>query len=115
MGLNDQNLLSINGKLSLLGGDRITPIDKEQTYTQQELIKDYSRAFENKKPDAQILSFSINYRINKPEHSSVWSFQIINALAQKEFEGYEFNSKTQKIEKEEDPYIIPALSYKIEF
>lgn len=115
VGKNDNNILSINAKVSISGGDKIHPIDEDLSYQFQDIIFDYSRAFENKKSDAYILSYSVNYRRNKEKHSSFWSFHMINALMQKEFVGYNFDKQTQEIVKEEAPYFIPSISYKIEF
>jgi hypothetical protein len=41
--------------------------------------------------------------------------QVINALGYKEFQEYEYNALTDKIEKKYDMLIIPNISYKIEF
>ena len=54
------------------------------------------------------------YRINKKSHTGIWAFNIINALAFKEFRGYEFNEELNKIETVEDLLFIPNISYKIE-
>ncbi len=114
-GRNKQNLFSLNGKINLLGGNRMHPVNRERSIAEQVIVYDYSHAFDKKEPGNQILSFSIHYRINKEKYSSLWSFNIINVLGQKEFEGYEFNTQKQTIEKEEDPFVIPQISYKIEF
>jgi len=98
-----------------MGGERIIPLDIEETIKQGEIVEDISHAYDEKLPDAVILSFSLSYRINKPKHASIWSFQFINALAHKDFQEYEFNDKEQTIEKVEDLLMIPNLSYKIEF
>ena len=40
---------------------------------------------------------------------------MINVLAYREFQGYEFNRELNKIEEEKDLLLIPNISYKIEF
>ena len=115
VGTENRNSFSFNARLSLLGGDRTIPVLMQQSVQQTDVIYDYANAFSTKKPDAQILSFSINYRINKEKHTSLWSLHVINVLMQKEFEGYEYNSVTRKVEKQEDPFFIPYISYKLEF
>lgn len=114
-GRQKEDLISFNGKISCFGGDRLHPVNEEATMANKELVYDYLNAFEEKKPDSQIISFSINYRNNKEKYSGVWSLQIINILGQKEFEGYTYNRQTNQIDKEQDPFIIPSLSYRIEF
>ncbi|HNS17489.1 MAG TPA: TonB-dependent receptor [Bacteroidales bacterium] len=115
LGLYDKNLFGANIRLTYMGGERIIPLDIEETIKQGEIVEDISHAYDEKLPDAVILSFSLSYRINKPKHASIWSFQFINALAHKDFQEYEFNDKEQTIEKVEDLLMIPNLSYKIEF
>jgi hypothetical protein len=114
-GINNKNLLNANFRFSYMGGDRIIPLNIAETINQEGIIEDISRAYEQKLNDAPILSASFSYRKNKPEYSSIWSFQIINALGYKDFQEYEFNIKEKKIEKVEDVLIIPNISYKIEF
>lgn len=114
-GRKNSNLFSLNFRLSMMGGDRLEVVDYPASLAASEVIYDDARAFENKKPDSQILSFSINYRINKPRHSSIWSVQMINVLGQKEFEGYEWDNTSSTVVAKQDPFFIPAISYKIEW
>ncbi len=109
------NTIGLNGKFSMLGGDRITPVDEEATYLAQEVIYDESRAFENRKPNVYYLHFTLNYRKNKPKHASIWSFQVMNALGTPEFFGYKYNYKDNSIDRDEQTIVMPGISYKIEF
>ena len=115
IGKSRQNLLSANVRFTYMGGDRIHPIDMNATLQQQEMVEELSRAYSIQLPDAPILSFSLNYRINKKNHSGLWSFQFINALAHKEFQEYEFIPETNIIKRKEDLIMVPNISYKIEF
>jgi hypothetical protein len=114
-GVNHKDLFNINIRLCYMGGDRIIPLNTDETMINEEIIEDISRAYEQKLPDAPILSASVSYRKNKPKYSSIWSLQIINALGHKDFQEYEFNTEKKKIEKVEDLLIAPNISYKIEF
>jgi len=109
------NTIGLNGKFSILGGDRITPVDEEATYLAQEVIYDETRAFENRKPNVYYLHFTLNYRKNKPKHASIWSFQVMNALATPEFFGYKYNIKDNTIDRDDQTIVMPGISYKIEF
>jgi hypothetical protein len=114
-GKQKNNVLSVNARLVIQGGDRLVPVDISATMAARELVYDESRAFEESKPASEILSFSINYRINKKKHASTWSLHIVNVLGEKEMEGYRFDPVNNTIVKEEDPFMIPNVSYKIEF
>ena len=109
------NSISINGKFSMIGGDRISPVDQEATYAAQEVIYDETRAFEDRKPNVYYLHFTLNYRKNKKNHASIWSFQVLNALGSPEFFGYKYNYKYDSIDKDEQTIIMPNISYKIVF
>jgi len=109
------NLVSINGKFSLMGGDRMTPYDEEASLLAQDVIYDYERAFELRKPNVYYLHFTLNYRKNKPRHSSVWSFQVLNIMGSPEFFGYKYNFKDDTIDPDTQTIIMPNISYRIEF
>ena len=109
------NVLGANIRFTYMGGDRIHPLDMAATIRRQEIVEDLSRAYSIQLPDVPVLSFSLSYRINKSGHSGVWSLQMINALAHKEFQEYTFHPETNTVEKAEDLIIVPNISYKIEF
>ncbi|MBN1339040.1 MAG: TonB-dependent receptor [Bacteroidales bacterium] len=109
------NSIGLNGKFSINGGDRQTPVDTEATCLMREVVYDEARAVEEQKPAVFYLHFTLNYRKNKPDHASIWSFQILNALGAPEYFGYRFNYKTDSIDRDEQTIVIPNISYKIVF
>jgi hypothetical protein len=115
VGKNQNNTFSINGRFTFMGGDYYTPLLVDRSVSEGDLVYDYSRAFEEKEDPAPVLSFSISYRRNKPKHSSIWSFHLLNATGHKEYRDYEFNLKTGRPEMQFDRIMVPNISYKIEF
>jgi intein/homing endonuclease len=109
------NTIGINGKFSMIGGDRITPYDEVASLQAKEVILDESRAFEERKPNVYYLHFTLNYTKNKKGHASIWSFQLLNALGSPEFFGYKYNYKTDSIDPDQQTIILPNISYRIEF
>ncbi len=114
-GRSKNNLLNINLRLCFMGGDRLETVDYAASMAASQVVFDDSKIFETKKPDAQIVSIALNYRINKRNHASVWSIQIINILGEKDYEGYEWDEQSGNVVLKADPYLIPAISYKIEW
>ncbi len=112
---NKNNTIGVNGKFSIIGGDRISPVDEEATHLAKKVIYDESRAFEDSKANVYYLHFTLNYRRNKKNHASIWSFQILNALGSPELFGYKYNYKYNTIDKDEQTIILPNISYKIVF
>ncbi len=115
VGKNKANIMSINGRLSFLGGDHYSPLLKDKSIARNKLTYDYSQAFEKQEDPATVLSLSFSYRKNKKNHASVWSLQLLNVLGHKEYRDYEFNLKTGIPEKQFDQIMVPNLSYKVEF
>lgn len=109
------NIFGINGRLTYMGGDRLTPILESESIQSGEILYDYQKAYTEKEKNAAVLSFSISYRINKPNHAGIWSLHLLNALGNQEFRGYEINNKTGLPEQKSDRIVVPNLSYKIEF
>ncbi|RLD24791.1 MAG: hypothetical protein DRI70_07890, partial [Bacteroidetes bacterium] len=115
LGATKNRILGINGRLNVLGGQRMTPVDEELSYRYGEIVYDHSRTFEDQFPMVYHLNASINYRINKRKHSSIWSIQVINVLGSKEHYGYRYNYRTDAIEQDVVTVVVPSISYKIEF
>jgi hypothetical protein len=113
--LRNRNLLSVNGKVTFMGGDRISPLNEQASLQKREAVYDETRAFSESKPNVWYADFTINYKINRAKHSSTWSLKVINALGAKEYAGYRFNFKADRMEQEGEATIIPNISYKIEF
>ena len=83
--------------------------------TDWEILYDYARDFEDRKPMVYHLNASVTYRINKRKHASIWSLQILNALGTEEFYGYQYNYRTETIEEGSVRVVVPSIAYKIEF
>jgi hypothetical protein len=115
VGNNKNNSIGINGQLSMIGGDRISPVDEVATHLAKEVIYDETRAFEDSNPNVYYLNVTFNYRKNKKKHASIWSFQILNALGSPEVFGYKYNLKYNTIDKDQQALILPNISYKIVF
>ena len=114
-GKNKENILGINWKFSLLGGDRVTPVDQNASALAGDVVYNESKAFTQQKPTVYYLDFSASWQRNKPGHSSTWSFQFVNLLFQKEFFGYRYNFRTHNAEPFRQMIVIPNLSYRIDF
>ena len=113
--IRENNIFSLNGKFTVLGGQRYAPIDENKSIQYQFAIYDDSKIYEEQSPTNYYLDFSLNYRINKAKCSHAIIFQIKNLLMQKEFLGHAFNYETNSPEPYELTIMFPYLSYKLEF
>jgi hypothetical protein len=115
MGISENKFLGVNARLNMQGGQRAFPLDRISSLTQGDVVYDYSRPFEDQKPNIIHMNASITYRINKKKHASIWSIQVLNLLGAEENYGYAYNYRMDQLEKNEVVVIVPSLSYKIEF
>ncbi|MGK7395520.1 MAG: TonB-dependent receptor [Candidatus Cyclobacteriaceae bacterium M3_2C_046] len=118
VGRSDNNLLSANVRLNYMGGNRKEPINTAASIAAKEVVyqeTEGNMAFVSQFDDQPIVSFTVSYRKNKPNHSSIWSLQILNALSTEEFDTDFYNLKTGKTDTKFAGIMVPNLSYKIEF
>ncbi|MFO7371048.1 MAG: TonB-dependent receptor [Bacteroidales bacterium] len=114
-GHQKNNILGINWKFSLLGGDRISPVDQASSALARDVIYNENKAFSERKPAVYYLDFSASWQRNKPRYSATWSFQFVNLLFQKEFYGHRYNYVTHTVEELKEIAVIPNISYRIDF
>ena len=118
LGKDKNKILGVNARYNYLGGNRREPINETLSIQNKKVAYGETNgnlAFEEKFDDSPVLSFTISYRKNKPNYSSVWSVQILNATITQEFSDNYYNIKTGKIDTNYEGIMIPNISYKIEF
>lgn len=118
VGRQKNNLLSANIRLNYMGGNRKESIDFQNSLNNKKV--EYAEtggnlSFTKRFPDMPIFSFTLSYRKNKPNYSTVWSLQIMNATGTKQFSTDHYNIKTGAIDTKYDGIVIPNISYRIEF
>jgi hypothetical protein len=113
--LANNRVLGINGRINYLGGERYSPVLINKSIDAKKVYYDETKAFDAQQSATYYLDFTITYRVNKKKYSGVWALQVKTALGSPNFDGYYYNYKKDKIEKDESTIILPVLSYKIEF
>lgn len=117
LGCNKQNILSVNLKMTLQGGERYAPIDVEATmaHPDKEVQYDETRAYSIQRSPMLIGNYTVSYRINKRRVSHEFAIKGINFTGAKEYIQHLYNIKTEKIEASEQKTGLTNISYKIEF
>lgn len=115
VGKNKQNTFNINGRITLQGGDRFSPINEEATKARKAIVYDETRAFSIQTDPIMNIHLSLAYRKNKLKSSSEIALKIVNLSQQPDFFGYQFNFKTGGIDKDLETILLPNLSYKLQF
>lgn len=117
LGKNKQNVLSVNLKLTLQGGDRYSPIDEYATKNDpdKEVQYDETKAFSKQLSPMFLTNYSLSYKMNKKKISHEFAIQGVNATGYKEYLGHVYNTKTNVIEPYRMATILTNISYKIQF
>jgi hypothetical protein len=113
--IRKKNILGLNLKASVTGGEHYVPIDLEQSVAQHREILDEANAYNPQLPPFFYLDLTITYRTNHKKFSGIWAIQVRNLLNQTPDVGYVYNDFTRTIEPVKSLGIIPLLSYKVEF
>lgn len=117
VGRNKQNILSVNAKLTVQGGDRYSPIDVAATmeHPDKEVQYDETKAYSKQYSPMLLTNFSVSYKINKKKSTHEIAVKLLNATGFKEHYGHEYNIKTGKIEESTNVTSLPNIYYKVEF
>lgn len=117
LGRSKQNILSVNGKLTLQGGDRYAPIDMEATLTHpdKEVQYDEARAYSLQYSPMLLANLSVSYKINRKRCTHEFAVKLVNLTGCQEHYGHEMNLKTGKIDEVKQMTALPNIYYKIEF
>ena len=115
VGNNKSNILGMNIRFGIQGGQPYIPIDQTASQTVMEAVEIDSQAYQSSFDPTMVAHFSASYRINKPKKSSVWTLSIINASMTEEFEEFAYNFQTGVVEEVKNALVIPNISYKVEF
>jgi hypothetical protein len=119
LGKGHKNIFGLNGRLTLMGGDRYTPIPDGLTFDDVASRPDKSipeidaaDPYTKQKGMNVGYAFSIKYTINK-KHTS--HHIILEYLQMKTFQGQTFNLKSHQIEDKFTSLTFPNLAYRVEF
>jgi hypothetical protein len=113
--INKNNLLSINGKIAFMGGNRFTPPDQELSQMAEMVILDESRAFEWQEEHKFFADIAVNYRINRDKVCHIFIVQCKNILMTKEMFGWAYDFKQQVVVSHGMAIVYPFFSYRLEF
>ena len=108
-------ILSINGKLSLIGARRFSPIDLEESRQYGYTRVEESQAFSLRGDDIFIANLGIAYRINKRKISQEIKLDIQNLTNSNGVVDQYYNSATDAIEYVYQLGFLPNIMYTFEF
>ncbi|NBG67148.1 TonB-dependent receptor plug domain-containing protein [Cryomorphaceae bacterium S-15] len=107
--------ISVNSRVTLLGGRRYTPINLEESIQQDKEVLYEELSFSKKADDVLYLNLAASYRINKPKLSHEIKLDIQNITNNQTAIDYYYNSIRDEIGEISQLAILPVLSYTINF
>ena len=119
VGKTRKNVFGLNGRLTLMGGDRYTPIPTGITF--EEIMKRPDRSIPedegidpfNKQKGMNVgYAFSVKYTINKKHTSHHF---ILEYLQMRTFQGQTFDLRTHEIVDKFTSLTFPNIAYRVEF
>lgn len=117
LGRKKQDILSLNLRLTLQGGDRYSPLLREATlnHPDYEVQYDENRAYSKQFSPDFITSYTISYKLNRRKVAHEFAIKAINAGNCEEYYGHQYNLNTGTIEPEKHSTALTNISYKLEF
>jgi hypothetical protein len=117
VGRSKQNILSVNLKLTVQGGDRYSPVDEQATlaHPDKETQYDETKAYSKQFSPMCLANYTVSYRLNKKKVAHEFAIKSLNATGYKEYYGYEYNIKTGVIEPNRNKTSLMNISYKLDF
>lgn len=109
------NLLSLNGTFSFVGGQRFTALDLGASAEARTTVLDESRPFINQEDPLFIVDLTANIFQNKPKYNATWSLQIKNLFQSSIPEYREWDATLEREIALRGAAVLPVLSYKVEF
>lgn len=108
-------VLGLNARLNLMGGERMSPLLRDQSLELKDVVYDESKAFTQQGKPVTYLDVTITWKANHARYTGTWALQVKNALAAGNDYGYYYNYRSNSLEKDVARVVLPVLSYKIEF
>jgi hypothetical protein len=111
------NVLGVNLKMSVLGGQRYTPVDEAATLAHPDFEAQYDQSqMYARQFSPQIMGdISLNYRINRRRVAHEFAVKTVNVTGTERYMGHKYNLKTGVIEPRMYVTRMVNVSYRIEF
>ena len=110
-----KNVLELNGKFILAGGNRYTPINLSASRQANETVRYENQAFDSQVSNYWRIDFTLNYRINKDNTAHILSLNIQNVSNRINKYSYYYDRRSQDIESVDQFGLLPVLRYRYEF
>lgn len=110
-----RNTISLNGRVNIAGGNKVTPIDEVQSNAAQRVIYNWSKPYSEQNPTDYYFDFTASWRIDGKRVANIFSIQVKNLLGSPSEYNWTYNYRTKKVEQSSVVVVVPNISYRVEF
>lgn len=114
-GKKHNKTFGINTKVSLLGGNRHTPIDLQASQAVGYTVREWDKPYTAKGDDVFFLNLGLTYRVDMKRTSHSIKIDIQNLTNNQATVSEYYNSRTDRIEQNAQLSIVPNLIYIVKF
>lgn len=117
IGRQKRDVLSVNLKLTMQGGDRYSPVDEAASlaHPDKETQYDETKAYSKQFSPMFLANYSISYRVNRSKLSHEFAIKGVNATGTKEYYGHQYNLKKGIIEPKKEATSLFNILYRLDF
>lgn len=117
IGRQKRDVLSVNLKLTVQGGDRYSPVDESASlaHPDKETQYDETKAYSKQFSPMFLANYSISYRMNRSKLSHEFAIKGLNATGTKEYYGHQYNLKKGIIEPKKEATSLFNILYRLDF
>ena len=112
---NNNKTFGVNTKVSLIGGNRFTPIDLIASQDAGHTVRDWENPWGQKGDNIFFVNLGLTYRCDMKRASHSFKIDLKNVTNNKAAVSEYFNSRTNAIESSVQLPFIPNLIYTIKF
>jgi hypothetical protein len=118
LGKGHKNIFGFNGRLTLMGGDRYSPIPEGNTFKDvmmrpdKSIPEDGANPFSAQKGMNVGYAFSVKYTVNKRHTAHHF---ILEYLQMRTFQGQTFDLRTHEVVDKFTSLTFPNIAYRVEF
>jgi hypothetical protein len=114
-GREKNNVFNINTRVIWRGGNRLTPINMQESALEGQTVFVQDEAFEQRGHDYIRIDLQFSYRKNRPKCSWIVSLDIENITDRLNVYNEYFDPKSKQIEYNYNLGLLPILNFKVEF
>lgn len=115
LGEKKNKTIGVNTKVSLLGGNRFTPINLPASQAAGYTVQNWDKPYSSKGDEVFILNLGLTYRVDMKKTTHSFKIDIQNLTNHQAIVSQYYNPYTNKIENDTQLSLVPNLIYTVKF